>query len=153
MSNLVTIEEAERTFLNIFCVSGFQNAPFSGPVLCNIHLHAVYRNILNDLGICYYSVSVPSKYGVYWLDGSNHCVSPAASRDSWWQPLAFSHPVPTRCSSSAHWDLSSKRIGSDFIRKMEIYGIKDSQTYVQVFQQGRTYIFVPYISTQSPFLE
>ena len=65
MSNLVTIEEAERTFLNIFCVSGFQNAPFSGPVLCNIHLQAVYRIILNDLGICYYSVSVPSMYGVY----------------------------------------------------------------------------------------
>ena len=68
MTNFIRMVQFERTFLNFLGVSGFQNAPFSGPVLCNIHLHAVYRNILNDLGICYYSVSVPSKYVfIDWL--------------------------------------------------------------------------------------
>ena len=65
ISLLVTMEEVERTFLNFLCVSGFQNAPFSGPVLCNIHLQAVYWNILNDLGICHYSVAVPSTSIMY----------------------------------------------------------------------------------------
>ena len=59
------MEEVERTFLNFLCVSGFQNAPFSGPVLCNIHLQAVYWNILNDLGIWHYSVGVATASFIY----------------------------------------------------------------------------------------